>query len=96
MKKKGSFYKSKHKRLTYQTGSYTQALVAIANSMARMLYHLIKYKELRFKDLGSLKADPRDHQIKRALASLRKLGVEINYHTHQKIIEAKREVVTVL
>ena len=72
-------------------GSYNKATVAIANHMARMLYHLIKHKNVRYKDLGALRADTKDQQIRRALGKLKSLGIQVHYHTHQKI-EAKREV----
>jgi len=56
-----------------------------------VIYHLIKEPGLCYKDLGALRADDKDLQIRRALSKLKSLGVEVNYHTHQKIV-AKREV----
>ena len=64
--------------------------MAIANRMARALYHILKNPDTHFKDIGHLRADSQDQQIKRALAKLKKLGVQVQFHTHQKIIEAKK------
>ena len=73
-------------------GSYNKATVAIANRIARVIYHLIKHPDVCYKDLGALRADDKDQQIRRALSKLKSLGVQVNYHTNQMIIDAKREV----
>lgn len=91
VKTKKSFYQAKYNRLKGRLGSANKAKVAIANRLARAIFHILKYKK-SFKDLGYLRADPEDQRIKRAIATLKTLGLQVNYHTHQKIVEAKREV----
>lgn len=91
VKQKGSYYQAKFNSLTFRLGSANKAKVAIANRIARCVFHIIKNKA-RFKDLGPLRADSKDQQIKRALSKLKSLGVTVQFHHHQKIIEAKREI----
>jgi hypothetical protein len=70
-------------------GSANKAKVAIANRMARAIYFIIK-EGCRFKDLGSTRADTKNQQIRRAVNKLKSLGVDVNFHYHQMLVEAKR------
>ena len=45
----------------------------------------------QYKDLGYMRADPREERIKKLLFELKSLGVEIQNHTHQNIY-SKRDV----
>jgi len=91
VKKKNSYYKAKYNRLIFKLGSKNKAKVAIANRMARAIYHIIKDK-VRFKDIGAVRADTTDHQIRRAINKLKSLGVDVQFHYHQKIVEATKPV----
>lgn len=86
MNKKGSYYRAKHARLTFQLGSRNKATVAIANRMARAIYHIIKVPGLRFKELGALRVEPREHQIKRRLGQLRALGLNVQHEPNGTIL----------
>lgn len=92
VKKKKSFYKAKYQRLRYRLGSANKAKVAIANKLARAIYHILKDPKAQFKDLGYLRVENQDTRIKRLLNKLRAEGVEVSYHTHEKIMDAKRLV----
>lgn len=60
--------------------------------MARAVYHIIKFPNIRYKELGALRADSQERQINRAIHKLKSLGVQIELITTQKIVRAKREV----
>jgi hypothetical protein len=92
VKQKKSFYKAKYQRLRYRLGSANKAKVAIANRMARAIYHILKDPKEHFKDLGYMRVENQDSRIKRLLMQLRAEGVEVNYHTHEKIMTAKKSV----
>ena len=77
VRKKDSYYQAKHTRLILQTGSKNKATVAIANRIARVIYHLIKDPDRRFTDLTKSRVLSTDYQIKRKIAQLRQLGVEV-------------------
>ena len=76
-KKKNSYYRAKYNSLKFQLGSHAKATVAIANRIARALYYLIKDTDERFKDIGEQRADPREHQINRAVRKLKTLGFDV-------------------
>lgn len=63
--------------------------MAIANRIARTTYHIIK-ERYRFKDLGAVRADTTDQQIRRTLNKLKSLGVDVQFHYHQKIVQAQK------
>jgi transposase len=92
-KKKGSYFRAKYNRLIFQVGSKNKAIVAIANRIARVIYHLIKNPEMQYKDLGVLRVDNTEEQIKRKISQLKALGVEVQYQTLQKIVAQKTVVV---
>jgi len=77
IKKKGSFYQAKHNSLRFKLGSYNKATVAIANRLARTIYHIIKEEQLHFQDIGSERGDPKNRQAKRLITKLRKLGYDV-------------------
>lgn len=92
VKKKGSFYYAKYWRLRSRLGSANKAKVAIANRIARAIYHILKHKK-KYKDLGAHRAEAsHDHQVKRLLGKLKALGVDVNFHYEQKIVHAKATV----
>ena len=95
-KKKKSFYHAKYNSLRFQLGSHSKATVAIANRLARTIYYIIKVPEERFKDIGEQRADPREKQIKRAVAKLKQLGfnVELDAQTKAAVLANPAAIVT--
>lgn len=92
VKKIGSFYHAKYWKLRSRLGSANKAKVAIANRLARAIYHILKDKQ-KYKDLGAHRAEASDdHQIKRLLGKLKAMGVSVNFHYEQKIVEASKSV----
>lgn len=65
--------------------------MAIANRIARAVYHIIK-DGCEFKDIGAVRVETKDQQIKRTINKLKSLGVDVNFHYHQMMIEAKKLV----
>lgn len=94
VKKKGSYYKVKYGKLTLQTGSKNKATVAIANRIARVVFHLLSNPDKRYRDIGPLRIDSVEQQIKRKIGQLRALGVEVSYQTLQKITVQKTVAVS--
>ena len=86
---KKSFYRSKYNKLSFRLGSKNKAKVAIANKLARVVYKILAGDT--YKELGYMRADPKEHKIKNLLGQLRALGVEVHSHNHQ-IIYSKRVV----
>lgn len=95
VKKKGSYYRAKYMKLTMQLGSKNKALVAIANRIARVIYHMLSTPELKYRDIGPQRVDGVEQQIKRKIGQLKALGLEVQYITNQKIVVQKNETVTV-
>ena len=91
VKKKGSYYMAKYNKLTIQLGSRNKALVAIANRIARTIYHILKDEDRRYKDLGPTRTDNSEQLIRRKIAQLKALEVEVSYDSIQKI-HVKRTV----
>jgi transposase len=87
---KGSFYRSKYRKLSFRLGSKNKAKVAIANKLARVVYKVLAGD--KYKEIGYMRGDPREQKIKVLLSQLRALGVEINNHTHQMIYDSKQKV----
>lgn len=94
IKKKNSYFRAKHNQLRFKLGSYNKATVAIANRLARVIYHIIKDKNARYKDLGQNRVDTTEQQIRRNIAKLKSLGVQVQYHKLTKIVEAKKTATT--
>lgn len=88
--KRSSFYRAKYNKLTYRLGSKNKAKVAIANRLARTIYKVLGGSP--FKDIGYMRGDPQEEKVKRLVAQLRNLGVNIKHHNHQMIIESVRKV----
>lgn len=91
VKKKFSYYKAKCDKLTIQTGSRNKAKVAIANRIARLVYKMIKDPNCYFIDQGQIKVKSPETKIKNLIGKLKKLGVDVQYQTEQKII-AKNKI----
>lgn len=91
-----SYFHAKHNALRFRLGSYNKATVAIANHLSRAVYHLLQDPKARYQDLGALRADPKEQQVKRLIRKLEALGVDVDFHTHQTIMQAevKRRVRT--
>ena len=93
VKEKNRFYQAKANKLTLQLGSRNKAKVAIANKIIKVIFRMFNDKSLSYKDPGLPKARTPEKQIKNLLNKLKKLGVDINYQTKEKIIaESKFEV----
>ena len=88
--KRGSFYRAKYNKLVYRLGSANKAKVAIANRMARTIYKVLGGAP--FKDIGYMRGDPHENQVRRLVAQLKNLGVDIRHENHQMIVNSVRRV----
>ena len=80
----------KYNKLKFRLGSANKAKVAIANRIARVIYKVLGGAQ--FKDLGYMRGDPREDQIRRHIKQLKALGVDIRHENHQTIINSVRNV----
>lgn len=85
-----SYYRSKFTKLQFNTGSANKAKVGIANRLARTIYKVLGGAE--FKDLGYKRGDPHEDRIKKLIAELKSLGVNIRHQNHQVIIDSVKKV----
>jgi hypothetical protein len=88
--KRGSFYRAKYNKLVYRLGSKNKAKVAIANRLARTIYKVLGGAP--FKDIGYMRGDPHEEKVRRLVAELKNLGVNIKHHNHQMIVSSVRKV----
>ena len=88
--KRGSYYRAKYNKLVFRLGSANKAKVAIANRIARAIYKVLGGAP--FKDIGYMRGDPHEQQVRRLVAQLKALGVDVKHHNHQMIIETVRKV----
>jgi len=88
--KRGSFYRAKYNKLVYRLGSKNKAKVAIANRLARTIYKVLGGSP--FKDIGYMRGDPHEEKVKRLVAQLKSLGVNISHQNHQMIVSSTRKV----
>lgn len=88
--KKGSYYRSKYRKLQSRLGSANKAKVAIANRLARAIYKVLGGDT--YKDLGYMRGDPVEKQIEQYVRKLKSLGVEIHHENHQMIVKRKVKV----
>ena len=88
--KRGSFYRAKYNKLVFRLGSANKAKVAIANRLARAIYKILGGAP--FKDIGYMRGDPHEVQVRRLVAQLKNLGVDVRHHKHQMIVESVRKV----
>lgn len=88
--KRGSFYRAKYNKFVYRLGSANKAKVAIANRLARAIYKILGGAP--FKDIGYMRGDPHENQVRRLVAQLKNLGVDIKHHNHQLIVSSVRKV----
>lgn len=86
--KKGSYYRSKYRKLKGRLGSANKAKVAIANRLARAIYKVLG--GTAYKDLGYMRGDPVEDQIQRHVRKLRALGVDIRHENHQMIVSTRK------
>ncbi len=82
---KGSYYQAKHAKLIFQLGSRRKADVAIANRIARTIYHLIRDPNQRYRDLGSTRVEGVEQQIKRKIGQLKALGVNVTIQSDNTV-----------
>lgn len=76
IRSKGTWFHAKHNRLRFQLGSYNKATVAIANRLARVIYHIIR-DGVEFKDLGPDRVHSRESEAQKAKRRLEGLGYEV-------------------
>lgn len=88
--KRGSFYRAKYNKLVFRLGSANKAKVAIANRLARAIYKVLGGAP--FKDIGYMRGDPHEQQVRRLVAQLKALGVDVKHHNHQMVVESVRKV----
>lgn len=88
--KRGSFYRAKYNKLVFRLGSANKAKVAIANRLARAIYKVLGGAQ--FKDIGYMRGDPHEQQVRRLVAQLKNLGVDIKHVNHQLIVDSVRKV----
>jgi phenylpyruvate tautomerase PptA (4-oxalocrotonate tautomerase family) len=86
--KRGSFYRAKYNKLVFRLGSANKAKVAIANRLARAIFKVLGGAP--FKDIGYMRGDPHEQQVRRLVAQLKALGVDVKHHNHQMIVECPR------
>ena len=84
---KGSFYRSKYRKLKQRLASANKAKVAIANRLARAIFKVLGGNT--YKDLGYLRGDPTEKQIEVLVRKLKSLGVDIHHENHQLIVKRK-------
>ena len=85
---KGSFYRSKYRKLNARLGSANKAKVAIANRLARAIFKVLGGET--YKDLGYMRGDPVEKQIEVYIRKLRSLGVNIRHENHQTIVSTRK------
>ena len=44
----------------------------------------------KYKDLGYMRGDPKEHKIKLLIKQLKNLGVDVQHHNHQLITSVKK------
>jgi hypothetical protein len=81
---------AKYHKLVFRLGSKNKAKVAIANRLARTIYRVLG--GYPFKDIGYMRGDPHEEKVRRLVAELRSLGVNIKQHNHQMIVDSVRKV----
>ncbi len=86
IKSKGSWFQAKHNQLRFRLGSFSKATVAIANRMARIIFHIINDPTRRYVDLGAHKVDSSKREIEKAIEKLKRHGLEV---TVKPIAEAQ-------
>ena len=75
---KGSYFKTQYRRLGKRRGK-PRALLAVAHTLVRVIYYLIREPKLEYRELGENYFDKRDaEQTARNLINrLGKLGYEV-------------------
>ena len=84
---KGSFYRSKFRRLKQRLANGNKAKVAIANRLARAVHKVLGGNT--YKDIGYMRGDPTEKQIEVLVRKLKSLGVSIHHENHQMIVKRK-------
>ncbi len=68
-----------------KTGSSNKAKVAIAKRMARGIFYILSNKDVRYRELGTVRVIDEEKKIKNLINQLKSLGVEVNHYTKEKI-----------
>jgi transposase len=92
VKTRATYYHSKFNSLTLKTGSRNKAKVAIANRLARAIYHIIAKPGQKFRDIGPQRVNSQARQIQSLIRKLREEGVSVDFELTQKIVKAKQTV----
>lgn len=87
-KKRGSFYRAKYNKLKFRLGSANKAKIAIANRLARVIYHILGGEN--YKDLGYRRGNPNEDKVKLLVKQLRNLGVKIKHVDHEIIYSSTK------
>lgn len=76
--KKGSYFKTQYRRISKRRGG-PRALMAVAHSLVRVIYYLVREPNLEFRDLGEDYFDKRDalQTTANLVKRLGKLGYEV-------------------
>lgn len=69
-------------------GSANKAKVAIANRIARAIYKILAGD--KYKELGYMRGDPKEHKIKLLIKQLKNLGVDVHHQNHQLITSVRK------
>jgi hypothetical protein len=86
--KRGSFHRSKYRKLKSRLASANKAKVAIANRLARAIFKVLGGAP--YKDLGYMRGDPLEKQVENLVRKLRSLGVDIKHENHQMILSTRK------
>lgn len=62
--------------------------MAVANRIARVIYKLIAGD--KYKELGYMRGDPKEHKIKLLIKQLKNLGVDVHHHNHQLVTSVRK------
>jgi len=75
-----------------KTGSRNKAKVAIANKLARAIFHIIADPIQKYKEKGYQKVITNDDKVQNHIRALKKLGVTVNYKVVEKIVDAENNI----
>ncbi|MGE3683086.1 MAG: hypothetical protein AB7G93_15295 [Bdellovibrionales bacterium] len=62
--------------------------MAVANRIARAIYKILAGD--KYKELGYMRGDPKEHKIKLLIKQLKNLGVDVHHHNHQLITSVRK------
>ena len=62
--------------------------MAIANRIARAIYKILAGD--KYKELGYMRGDPKEHKIKLLIKQLKNLVVDVHHQNHQLITSVRK------